>query len=65
VNIQAHIATGVSAVAAGASITSWFNDNAVFFTVAAAVTAVLSGLAAFVFYCVSIYFKIKNEHGKS
>lgn len=64
-NPQAHIAFGVSAVAAGASITSWLTENAVFFTAAAAVVAVLSGLAAFVFYCVSIYYKIKNEQKKS
>lgn len=64
-NPQAHVAAGVSAVAAGASITSFMNDNAVFFTVAAATAAVLSGVAAFVFYCVSIYYKIKAEHKKS
>lgn len=63
-NPQAHIAVGVSAAAASASITSWMTDNAVFFTVAAAVVAVLSGLAAFTFYLVSIYYKIKSESKK-
>jgi hypothetical protein len=65
VNPQAHVAAGISAVAAGASITSWLNDNAVFFTVAAATAAVLSGIAAFVFYVVSIYYKIKSEAKKN
>lgn len=59
-NVQAHIATGVSAVAAGASITSWLSDNAVYFTVGAAIFAALSGLAGFVFYVVSTYYKIKK-----
>jgi hypothetical protein len=63
-NPQAHVAAGISAVAAATSITSWLNDNAVFFTVAAAIAAVLSGTAAFIFYCVSIYYKIKNAHAK-
>ena len=64
-NPQAHVAAGVSAIAAGASITSWLTENAVFFTAAAAVAAVLSGLAAFTFYLVSIYYKIKTESKKS
>jgi hypothetical protein len=62
---QAHIAAGVSAVAASASITSWLTENAVFFTVAAAVVSVLAGVAGFVFYLVSTYYKIKNEQKKS
>lgn len=64
-NPQAHVAAGVSAVAATASVTSFLTDNAVFFTVAAATAAVLSGFAAFAFYCVSIYYKIKSENKKS
>lgn len=61
----AHVATGVSAAAASASMASWLTDNAIFFTVAAAVIACLSGLAATFFYCTSIYYKIKYEYKKT
>lgn len=60
----AHGAAVVSAVAATASVGSWLSNHAALFTVAAAVAAVLSGLAAFAFYCVSIYYKIKHESAK-
>lgn len=55
----AHGAAVVSAVAATASVGSWLSSHAVYFTVGAALAAILSGLAAFGFYCVSIYYKIK------
>lgn len=61
----AHIATGVSAAAASASVASWLTEHAIFFTVAAAVAAVLSGVAATFFYCTSIYYKIKYESIKT
>lgn len=56
----AHAALAVTAASTAASLYAWFNNNAVFFTVAAAIAAVLSGLAAFIFYCVSTYYKIKH-----
>lgn len=55
----AHGAAAISAVAATASVAGWMSEHAVLFTIAAAVAAVLSGCAAFAFYCVSIYYKIK------
>jgi hypothetical protein len=55
----AHAVAAISAVAATASLLSWFNDHAIMFTIGAAIAAMLSGGAAFAFYCVSIYFKIK------
>lgn len=55
----AHATAAISAVAATVSVGSWLAQNAVFFTIAAALAAVLSGCAAFAFYCVSIYYKIK------
>lgn len=58
---QPHVMLAVSTVTAGASAASWASDNAAWFTVGAGVVAMLSGLAAFVFYVVSTYFKIKNQ----
>ena len=56
---QPHVLLAVSAATASASAASWSVDHAIWFTIAAAGTAVLSGLAAFIFYIVSIYYKIK------
>jgi hypothetical protein len=53
----AHVALGVSS----ATLDAWLKTHAVFFTAAAAVAAILSGLAAFIFYCVSTYYKIKHN----
>lgn len=56
-----HTAAAVSAIAATVSVGSWMIEHAVFFTIGAAIVAVMSGLAACAFYCVSIYYKIKYE----
>ena len=50
-----------SAAAASASLASWVADHAIYFTILAAIAAILSGFAAFVFYIVSVYFKIRFE----
>lgn len=57
---QPHVLLAVSATTAGASAASWAVDHAAWFTIAAGTAAVLSGIAAFVFYIVSTYYKIKN-----
>lgn len=57
---QPHVALAVTGVATGASAVSWATDHAVWFTIAAGTAAVLSGIAAFVFYMVSTYYKIKK-----
>lgn len=61
---QPHFALIVSGVTASASAVSWANDHAVWFTIGAGAIAMLSGLAAFVFYLVSTYYKLKSG-GKS
>jgi hypothetical protein len=61
---SANTTAAISAVAAATSLASWLTEHAIFFTVAAAIAAILSGLAATFFYCTSIYFKIKYEHKK-
>lgn len=58
-NSQSHVLLAVSAASASASVASWATEHLVWFTIAAAIAAVLSGLAAFFFYIVSIYYKIK------
>lgn len=58
----APIAAAISAASASASLASWSVEHAVYFTIAAAIAAVLSGFSAFFFYLVSTYFKIKYEH---
>lgn len=62
--VQPHVALVVSGVTAGASAVNWATDHAVWFTIGAGTVAMLSGLAAFVFYVVSICYKIKSG-GKS
>lgn len=57
---QPHITLVVTSVAASASIASWATDHAVWFTIGAGAVAILSGLAAFTFYIVSTYYKIKS-----
>lgn len=57
---QPHVALLVSGVTASASAVNWATDHAVWFTIGAGAVAMLSGLAAFVFYVVSICYKIKN-----
>jgi len=57
---QPHIALVVSGVTASASAVNWATDHAVWFTIAAGSTAILSGVAAFIFYIVSTYYKIKT-----
>lgn len=57
---QAHVALAVSATTASASAVSWANDHAAWFTIGAGAFAMLSGLAAFIFYIVSTYYKIKS-----
>jgi hypothetical protein len=56
---QPHVALAVSTVTASASVVSWASNHAAWFTIGAAVVAMLSGLAGFAFYCVSTYYKIK------
>lgn len=56
---QPHVLLAVSAATASVSAASWAIDHAVWFTIFAAGAAILSGLAAFVFYMVSTYYKIK------
>lgn len=57
---QPHVALVVSGVTASASALSWANDHAVWFTIGAGAIAMLSGVAAFIFYLVSTYYKIKS-----
>lgn len=61
----ANVTASVSAAAASVAVGSWLTDHAIYFTVGAAVAAILSGAAATFFYCTSIYFKIKYEHRKN
>lgn len=61
---QANVTAAVSATAAAMSLASWLTEHAIFFTVAAAIAAIMSGMAATFFYCTSIYYKIKYEHKK-
>lgn len=59
-----HHAAALSAIAASASVVSWATDHAVLFTLAAAVTAIISGISAIIFYSVSVYYKIKYENSQ-
>ena len=56
---QPHVLLAVTAAAATASAASWALEHAVWFTITAAISAVMSGIAAFMYYIVSIYYKVK------
>lgn len=60
VSSHPHVALAISTTTAGASALSWATNNSAWFTVGAALFAMLSGCAGFFFYMVSTYYKIKS-----